>query len=109
MVAMREIGQRLQEEQKLTADEISWLVIIAQAILRAFTRDEGKPMRSLAAQLNSSPTTFYKTVRLAVQVLMWLYRRKQSVTNLVEQLQKMTERLAQADEAKEIAQKKRKK
>ena len=59
MNRMREIGRHLKAEQNLTTDDIQWLVIIAQAILRAFDWDEGEPIRTLADALGVSPTTLY--------------------------------------------------
>ena len=71
---MREIGHCLQTEHNLTSDDITWLTIIAQAILRAFLWDAGQPMRTLATCLGVSPQTLYTTLRLAIQDLMcWTF------------------------------------
>jgi transposase len=99
MDQMREIGRRLIAEQNLTADDVAWLVTIAQAILRAFVWDEGQPMRTLSDTLGVSPTTFYALLRLAVEALMLVRRSKQSVEALgsrVQALQARLERLEQA-------------
>ncbi len=57
MDSMREIGRTLTTEQNLTGEDITWLIAMAQAVLRAFAWMEGQPMRSLAASLNISPQT----------------------------------------------------
>lgn len=104
MSQMRDIGHRIQAEQNLTADDITWLVVIAQAILRAFTWDEGRPMRSLADTLGISPQTLYTTLRLAVQALMWVRRHKTSVERLAERAQALQDRLTQVEQASTAAQ-----
>ena len=53
MSEMRAIGKSLKTEQNLSSDEIIWLVVVAQALLRAFVWDEGQPMRSLAVRLGA--------------------------------------------------------
>jgi len=100
----REIGQRIKAEQNLTADDIAWLVVIAQAILRAFVWDEGQPMRTLADALGISPTTLYTTLRLAIKALMGVRRGKESVEALVGRVQALQDRLAQVEQAYTTAQ-----
>ena len=90
---MREIGRRIQDEQKLSVDEISWLVIIASALLRAFTLSNGRPIRQLSDELSVSPTTFYKLLRLSVEALIWVYRTKKSIQSLIAELINMRSNL----------------
>lgn len=104
MKEMREIGQRLQIEQGLTADDITWLVTIAYTILRAFVWDEGQPMRKLADSLGVSPTTLYAMLRLAVSTLMWVRRRKESVDAVVDQWRALQEQLTHVERAYKAAQ-----
>jgi hypothetical protein len=104
MSQMREIGRHVKAEQNLTSDDIAWLVVIAQAILRAFVWDEGQPMRTLAATLGISPQTLYTTLRLAVQALMLVRRGKRSLEALTAQVRELRDRLAQAEQAYATAQ-----
>lgn len=104
MDKMREIGCRLKAEQNLAADDIAWLVVIAKAVLRAFVWDEGQPMRTLAEALGVSPTTFYTTLRLAVQALMLVRRGKQSVETLAGRVRQLRDRLVQVEQAYATAQ-----
>lgn len=104
MEDMREIGRHLQAEQNLTADDIIWLTMIAQAILRAFVWDEGQPMRTLATCLGISPQTLYTTLRLVIQALIWVRRSKASVEQLVECIQTLQSRLSQAEQSCAAAQ-----
>jgi transposase len=106
MDRMREIGYRLKAEQNLTDEDITWLVAIAHAILRAFVWDEGQPMRTLADDVDNSPTTFYATLRLTTRALMWVRRRKGSVEALDDRLQDVQERLAQVEQAYAVAREK---
>ena len=99
MSKMREIGKTLKAEQNLTAGEIAWLIAIAKAILRAFSWDEGEPMRALADGLDVSPTTFYRLLRLAVRSLIQVCRRKQSVEGMVNRVRELQGRLAQVEAA----------
>ena len=99
MKEMREIGHILKAEQNLTSADIGWLVKIARAILRAFSWDEGQPMRILADVLEVSPTTLYTTLRLAVQALMLVRRGKQSVEALVDCVPELQNRLARVEQA----------
>ena len=96
---MREICHRMQAEQNLTADDIVWLTLIAQAILRAFVWDAGQPMRTLATSLGISPQTLYTTLRVAVQALLWVRQHKAAVATLVGQVQALHSRLAQVEAA----------
>lgn len=99
MDEMREIGRRLKAEQNLTADDIAWLVVMAKAVLRAFVWGEGQPMRTLADALGVSPTTFYTTLRLAVQASMLVRRGKQSVETLAGRVRQLRDRLVQVERA----------
>ena len=99
MNKMRDIGNTLKAEQNLTEADIAWLLMIAKAILRAFSWDEGQPMRTLADALGVSPTTLYTTLRLAVQALMLVRRGKRSVETLVDQVRELHNRLAQLERA----------
>jgi len=67
MKKMREIGQTLQAEQNLTSTDIAWLTRIAEAILRVFVWDAGRPMRTLADDLGVSPQTLYTKMRQVVR------------------------------------------
>jgi hypothetical protein len=96
---MREIGHRMRAEQNLTADDIVWLTLIAQAILRAFVWNAGQPMRALATSLGISPQTLYTTLRVAVQALLWVRQHKAAVATLVGQVQTLQSRLAQLEAA----------
>jgi len=104
MEQMREIGKRLREEQHLTAEDIAWLVVIGQAILRAFVWGEGRPMRELAETLGVSPTTFYSVLRLAVGALMLVRRCKVSVQALLDQVNKLQNQLKTVKQAYEKSQ-----
>lgn len=104
MSKMRDIGNTLKGEQNLTEADIAWLLMIAKAILRAFSWDEGQPMRTLADVLGVSPTTLYTTLRLAVQALMLVRRGKRSVETLVGQVRELHNQLAQLEQAYAIAQ-----
>jgi len=99
MSQMRKIGRQVKAEQNLTSDDIAWLVAIAQAILRAFVWDGGRPMRTLAHTLGISPQTLYTTLRLAVQALMLVRRGKKSVETLVSQVRELQGRLARVEQA----------
>lgn len=99
MNEMREIGHRIKAEQNLAPEDIAWLITIAQAILRAFTWDDGRPIRTLARQLGVSPTTLYTALRLAVQALTWIRRSKASVTALKERVDQLETRLMQLESA----------
>jgi hypothetical protein len=101
---MREIGRRLQAEQNLTADDVTWLVGIAKAILRAFVWGEGQPMRALANALGVSPMTLYATLRLAVEALMLIRRGQRSLEALLGRVQELQERMAQVEQAYIVAQ-----
>jgi transposase len=104
MDRMREIGHRLKAERNLTDEDITWLVAIARAILRAFVWDEGQPMRSLADDVDHSPTTFYALLRVAIRALLWVRRRKESVEALADRLQAVQDRLTRLEQAYAIAQ-----
>ncbi len=61
-------------------------------------------MRSLAAKLGVSPTTLYKLLRLAVQALVWVYRRKQSGVGLVKRIEELEIRLTEMEAVAQQAQ-----
>jgi len=79
------------------------LVAIARAILRAFVWDEGQPMRSLADDVDHSPTTFYAMLRLAIRALMWVRRCKESVEVLDGRIRDMQARLTRMEQAYAVA------
>jgi FtsZ-binding cell division protein ZapB len=89
----------MQEEQGLTLGDITWLVGIAHAILRAFTWDEGQPMRATAGELGISPQTLYTKLRQAVQALMLVRRGIQSLQGLLDRVQELQGQLARVEEA----------
>jgi hypothetical protein len=101
---MREIGHILKTEQNLTSADIAWLVGIAEAILRAFAWDEGRPMRTLADVLGISPTTLYTVLRLAVQALMLVRRSKKSLEVLADSVWELQNRLTQVEQTYDAAQ-----
>ncbi len=96
MPNMAEIGWQMQIEQNLTDADIIWLAAMAQAVLRAFTWTQGRPIRGLSVTLGISPTTFYTTLRLVVAAMMCVRRGKKNLDSLVEQLQKRRAELEQA-------------
>ena len=59
MESMREIGQTLTAEQNLTGEDITWLIAMAHAVLRAFVWADGQPMRTLATTLGILPQTLH--------------------------------------------------
>jgi len=101
---MREIGQTLKAEQNLTSTDIAWLTKIAEAILRVFVWDAGRPMRTLADDLGISPQTLYTKMRQVVRVLMLVRRGKQSVETLMNRIDELQNRLAQVERAYATAQ-----
>jgi hypothetical protein len=101
---MREIGQHIQAEQNLSASEVAWLITLAQAILRAFTWEDGQPICHLAAELGLSRQTLYTTLRWVVQAMLWVYRHKASIVTVVTQVQLLQDRLAQSEQAYRQAQ-----
>jgi len=103
MDPMREIGRTLATEQNLTGEDITWLMAMAHAVLRAFAWTEGQPMRSLAATLGISPQTLYTTLRLVVQAMLWIRRGQASVATLASRLQEVQARLASVEHASDVA------
>ena len=87
MESMREIGQTLTAEQNLTGEDITWLIAMAHAVLRAFAWADGQPMRTLAATLGISPQTLYTTLRLVVRAMLWIRRGHASVEALTNRVQ----------------------
>ena len=83
---MREIGYHIEAEQGMSDEDITWLIAMAQAILRAFCWSEGQPMRHLAASLKISPQTLYTTLRLVVAAMMWVRRKKEPIGMLAERV-----------------------
>ena len=104
MTRMRAIGQTLQAEQNLTSTDIAWLTGIAAAILRVFVWDAGRPMRTLADDLEIAPQTLYTKIRQVVQVLMLVRRGQQSVETLMNRVNELQDRLAQVEPAYATAQ-----
>jgi len=96
MARMRDIGKKIQSEQHISHDEITWLIVIAQAILRTFVWDQGRPIRELAGRLDMSPTTFYRVLRLAIEAVVWVRRANCSVEAFVLRVGALEARLAQA-------------
>lgn len=70
MDPMRAIGRTLTAERNLTGEDITWLIAMAQAVLRAVDWTENQPMRTLAATLSISSQTLYSTLRLVVQAML---------------------------------------
>lgn len=99
MDPMREIGRTLTVEQNLTGEDITWLIAMAHAVLRAFAWTEGQPMRSLAATLGLSPQTLYTTLRLVVRALLWVRRGQTSVETLANRVQELQDRLGPVEQA----------
>ena len=91
---MSEIGRRITREQEITASEINWLISICQAILRAFDRQQGQPMRHVATQMAISPTTLYKHLRWATEALLWVVRTKTSLQNLIKQVDSLKQEVS---------------
>jgi len=104
MDSMREIGRTLTAEQNLTGEDITWLIAMAQAVLRAFAWTEGQPMRNLAATLGISPQTLYTTLRLVVQAMVWVRRGDTSVVTLASRLHAVQARLVMVEQALALAQ-----
>ena len=73
---MREIGYHIKAEQGMSDEDITWMIAMAQAILRAFCWNEGQPMRHLAESLGISPQTLYTTLRLVVAAMKWVRRKR---------------------------------
>ena len=101
---MREIGQRIKEEQNLTGADIFWLVSVVRMILRAFVWNEGLPMRAMAESLGILPTTLYKKLRLVVKALMLIRRGVESVDGLVDCVRDLQDQLGRAEQAYATAQ-----
>ena len=99
MEPMREIGRTLTAEQNLTGEDITWLIALAHAVLRAFAWTEGQPMRTLAATLGLSPQTLYTTLRLVVRAMLWVRRGQTSVETLANRVQELHDRLAHVEQA----------
>jgi len=101
---MRKIGYHIQAELKLSNEEVGWLLGIAQALLRAFSRNEGPPISHLAEKMGIARQTLYTTLRLVVASLMWVYRHKAKVDELAERVQTLEGRLTHAEQAGAVAQ-----
>ena len=104
-IALREghrIGERIQQEQQLSAESIQWIVCIAQAILRAFAAQPSPTMTEIAKTAGVSRQTLYQHLRLAIEALYWVYQSKQRLSGLLSQLhQHRRQCLAAQDEAKQ--------
>ncbi len=96
---LRQIGRHIQTELNLTPADIAWLIGIAQAILRAFTRTEGQPINGLAQSLDISRQTLYTTLRWVVKALVWVRHNKGQLDSLIEQVSNLSSRLAQVEQA----------
>ena len=105
MIALREghrIGERIQQEQQLSAESIQWIVCIAQAILRAFAAQPSPTMTEIAKTAGVSRQTLYQHLRLAIEALYWVYQSKQRLSGLLSQLHRHRRQwLAAQDEAKQ--------
>jgi len=104
MNSMREIGRHIQAEQNLSEGEVTWLIMMAQAVLRAFSWEDGQPMRCLADRLGISPQTLYTTLRWVVQAMVWVYRHKAAIETLVVRAKALQSRLAQVEQTWAMAQ-----
>ena len=80
------IGERIQQEQQLTAETIQWIVCIAQAILRAFAAQPSPTMTKIAKTAGVSRQTLYQHLRLAIEALQWVYQSKQRLSSLLSQV-----------------------
>jgi hypothetical protein len=94
MASKRRIGQNITAELALQPEEIFWLVGIALAILRAFTPDQGKPMKTIAADLEIARQTLYTTLRWIVSALIWLRRNNMTLARLLVQMGQLKTQLA---------------
>jgi len=101
---MRKIGYHIQAELKLSDEEVGWLLGIAQALLRAFSRNEGPPISHLAEKMGIARQTLYTTLRLVVASLVWVYRHKAKVDELAARVQRLEDRLTHAEHAEAVAQ-----
>ena len=84
---MHRIGERIQQEQGLSAESIQWIVCIAKAILRAFAAQPSPSMTEIAEKAGVSRQTLYQHLRLGIEALHWVYQSKQRLSNLVSQFQ----------------------
>ena len=99
------IGERIQQEQQLSAESIHWIVCIAQAILRAFAAQPSPTMTEIAKTAGVSRQTLYQHLRLAIEALHWVYQSKQRLSGLLSQLHRYRRQwLAAQDEAKQAQQ-----
>ena len=103
---MRQIGTQIKDEQNLSDDIIKFLVVIAYAILRAFSKAETPSMKDLADELGVSRTTLYKYLRLTVKALVWLYHQKKSPEVLIQNIASLKKQLTDSQKALQQAQKK---
>ena len=88
-MALREghrIGERIQQEQQLSAETIQWIVCIAQAILHAFEAEPSQSMTRIAKTAGVSRPTLYHHLRLAIEALNWVHQSKQRLSYLLSQL-----------------------
>ena len=99
MCQMRQIGKRIKREQNLSDHIIKFLVVMAYAILYAFSKAEVPSMKDLADELDVSRTTLYKYLRLSVKVLVWLYDHKKSPEVLTKNIALLKEELANCQKA----------
>lgn len=99
MDPMRAIGRTLTTEQNLTGEDITWLIALAHAVLRAFAWTEGQPMRTLSATLGLSPQTLYTTLRLVVRAMLWVRRGHASVESLANRVQELHDHWSQVEPA----------
>ena len=90
------IGERIQQEQKLSAEAIQWIVCIAAAIVQAFGAEPGQSMSGIAQRARVSRTTLYQHLRLAIEALNWVYQSKQHLNHLLSQVQRYQQQYLEA-------------
>ncbi len=100
---MRQIGQKITEEQNLMGPQIHFLIMISHAILYAFAKNQEYTMRELAGELKMAPMTLYRYLRLVVEAIILVHRTKKSIEGVISQMQEIKTRLSQTEKALEGA------
>ncbi|MBC1197477.1 transposase [Microcystis aeruginosa BLCCF158] len=90
------IGERIQQEQKLSAEAIQSIVCIAAAIVQAFGAEPGQSMSGIAQRARVSRSTLYQHLRLAIAALNWVYQSKQHLNHLLSQVQRYQQQYLEA-------------
>jgi AcrR family transcriptional regulator len=98
------IGERIQQEQQLSAEAIEWIVCIAAAIVQAFGAEPKQSMSGIAQRARVSRTTLYQHLRLAIEALNWVYQSKQHLNHLLSQVQRYKEQCLEAKQKAKQAQ-----